>query len=391
MKPVAVLCLLLMAILRPADAGEIAVADAAGLSRAVAAAAAGDIIVLAPGQYRMGRTATRAAGTAEQPIVVRAAALGDARITVASVVGFAIEHAHWRFENLDFLGSPRTEHAFQVVGRGHHFVIRGNRIVDFAAGIKVNGIPVGDGRIYPNDGLIENNLFYNRTVLDTDGWITPVDIVGGQRWTVRGNFIADFAKAKQDHIFDGAFLKGNSRDGVIERNLVICAWRLPGGNRRGISLGATGTGPTMCDGGGCSAEHVGGIVRNNVVMNCAGQPGIHLYRAPGSRVASNSIFGADGILAQAVETTGDVQNNLVAGGLRTEQGATLRTGRNVILPSSAAVSADREAVRGEPLADVGDDFCGQPRPPAPALGAAEPGCSIPARLKAIEDLVARLP
>lgn len=65
MKLAAVLCLLLIAILRPADAGEIALTDAAGLSRAVAAAAAGDIIVLAPGQYRMGRTATRAAGTAE--------------------------------------------------------------------------------------------------------------------------------------------------------------------------------------------------------------------------------------------------------------------------------------------------------------------------------------
>jgi high frequency lysogenization protein len=45
---------------------------------------------------------------------------------------------------------------------------------------------------------------------------------GGRRWQLRGNFIHDHAKGEGNGVSYAAFLKGNSRDGLIERNLVIC-------------------------------------------------------------------------------------------------------------------------------------------------------------------------
>jgi hypothetical protein len=379
------LLLLLLLPLPRALAADTVVADTAGLERALRGARPGQTITLAPGTYRIADLRTEADGTEALPITVRARLLGEARIGVTGVVGFSVRHAFWRFENLDLQGAARSAHAFHVVGRASDTVIRGNRMVDFAAAIKGNSV----AEVFPNDVLVEDNLIYNRSVLETTAWLTPVDVVGGRRWVVRANFIADFAKATQDHPFYGGFIKGNARNGVFERNLVICAWRHRGGSRIGLSFGDSGTDPPYCD-GNCAAESVGGVVRNNVVMHCGTGAGLHLNRAPGTQILHNTIVGSAGIQVEAAETSADILNNIIAGGVRVAGGAAAALGRNALVDDAAG--ADHAGGLGERLADVTDDFCGNPRPALPQLGAVEhAGCSVAGRLREIEALIARLP
>jgi hypothetical protein len=380
-------CLLLLLPLLPlarAFAADMTVTDTLGLERALRGARAGQTIVLAPGTYRITDLRTEADGTEALPITVRARRLGEARIGVTGTVGFAVRHPFWHFENLDLQGAARSAHAFHVVGRASNTVLRGNRMVDFAAAIKGNG----STDLFPDDVLVEDNLIYNRSVLDTTAWLTPVDVVGGRRWVVRANFIADFAKATQDHPFYGGFIKGNARNGVFERNLVICAWRHRGGARIGLSFGDSGTDPPYCE-GGCAAESVGGVVRNNVVMNCGTGAGLHLNRATGTQILHNTIIGSAGIQVEAAETSADILNNIVAGGVRVAGGAAVALGRNALVDVAAAV--DHPGGLGERLADVTEDFCGNLRPALPQLGAVEPGCNVAGRLREIEALIARLP
>ena len=71
----------------------VSVAMAMALTSAVAAAQPGDEVVLAPGQYAIGRVRMAASGTAEHPIVLRADPRGGAKIQVRNVVGFSITGA----------------------------------------------------------------------------------------------------------------------------------------------------------------------------------------------------------------------------------------------------------------------------------------------------------
>jgi hypothetical protein len=114
--------------------------------------------------------------------------------------------------------------------------------------------------------LVERNTFRDTRARNTANPVTKIDVVGGRRWIVRANTLADFAKGGGDHVSYGAFLKGNSRDGLFERNLVRCAWSTSGGTRIGLSLGGGGSGPPgICEDGTCQPEHQGGTLRNNLL------------------------------------------------------------------------------------------------------------------------------
>ena len=78
-------------------------------------------------------------------------------------------------------------------------------------------------RVYPSDVLIVNNRIYNRRARDTGNPVTAIDVVGGDRWTLRGNYIADIGGVSPSKVSYQAFLKGNGSGGLIERNLVVCS------------------------------------------------------------------------------------------------------------------------------------------------------------------------
>lgn len=383
----------------PAALGrEVIVSTASALRAAVEGAEPGDVILLESGTYDVqGNVRASAAGSAAAPIVVRASTPLEARIRFNAVEGFLVSGPHWTFEGLDIEGvcadHSDCEHAFHIVGAADFTVIRGNRVHGFNAHIKANG--TGTPRVFPDDVLIENNEFFNETPRATGNPVTPIDVVGGRRWIVRGNFIHDHQKGGGDGVSYAAFLKGNSRDGLIERNLVICELLHTGGTRLGLSFGGGGTSPdSICEDGTCSPEHQNGILRNNIVVNCPADVGIYVNECANCLILHNTVFGTTGIDVRYAASVVDARGNVLSGPIRARNSATVNKSGNLEQVSNSdflawfadPAAADFSLVDGTALVDVGseptdtlpDDFCGNPRADgAPDLGAVEYGSASP--------------
>ena len=299
--------------------------------RAIADAAPGDVITLLPGDYALHVTvATRVAGTAAAPIVVRAARPGSVRIAVNVAEGFAVNAPYWRFENLVLRGACRyhdtCEHAFHVVGKAHHFVARNNTIQDFNAHIKING----EGGAFPDHGLIEANTLRNIAPRNTAHPVTPIDLVAGSDWIIRANLITDFIKAGGDRISYGAFAKGGAERTVFERNVVLCEAALSGqpGQRIGLSFGGGGTGKPYCRDGRCITEHDAGTMRSNLIAGCS-DVGIYLNSAANTRLTDNTVLDTAGVQVRFATSGATLDGNLVDGPLRADEGGILRAGDNL--------------------------------------------------------------
>ncbi len=389
-------CALLLLVSAPAAAQRtVGVATAAELEAAVRDAAAGDTIVLASGTYALGhRLDTRVAGTAALPIVVRSASRGTALVRFSSatgvVEGFVVTHAHWRFEDLvlegDCADHSDCEHAWHVVGEADFTVIRGNVARGFNAHIKANGADLDGARPYPDDVLVEGNEFYGEGPRMTANPVTPIDVVGGRRWVIRANFIHDHQKGMGDGVSYAAFLKGNGRDGVIERNLVVCELLHSGGTRLGLSFGGGGSGPDrICEDRDCSVEHQGGVMRNNIVAHCPADVGIYVNECAGCAIVHNTVFDATGIDLRFATTDVVVAGNLTSGRIRDRDGASSARENNLEeVTAWAAFFVDPDALDfslrdGSTIVDLGgarpdvpDDFCGNRRDDGVAdLGAVE--------------------
>ncbi|MEO8085076.1 MAG: right-handed parallel beta-helix repeat-containing protein [Ardenticatenales bacterium] len=368
------------------------------LARAIAAAEPGDVITLAPGTYDLPpKLAATRPGDPAHPITVRAATLGDARLRFASTGGTVVEGFHvltndWRFENLDIEGvcpdDSLCEHAFHIVGDAERTVVDGCRLHGFNAMIKGNGAPDGDGVFHwPDDVVIRGTEFFSPAGRKTDNPVTPIDVVGGRRWRVVGNFIHDHFKDGGDHISYAAFLKGNSRDGVFERNLVVCELLHKGGLRLGLSFGGGGSSPPrICEDGTCTPEHQGGVMRNNVIAHCPADVGIYLNKAQGTRIEHNTLYDTAGIDVRFAASDADITGNLVMGKVRQRDGGIARI-QSTLQLSAADFKAwfrdpdardfslrDGGAVvdHALPLPGLVDDWCGDPRTDdMPDIGAFE--------------------
>jgi len=359
----------------------IPVSDVAGLQQAIASAQPGHEIVLADGVYVVNANLNcTVAGTALAPIVLRAATSLGAQIRFNALEGFRVSAPHWRFEDLDIVGvcadHNDCEHAFHLFGKADHSVIRGNRLRDFNAQIKSNGADQGAGFVFPDDVLVEFNEFFDSAPRQTANPVTKIDVVGGRRWILRGNTIYDYEKAQGNQISYAAFLKGGSRDGLIERNLVICERHFPGGTRVGLSLGGGGTAPdAICEAQSCTPEHIGGLLRNNIVLNCPAI-GIYINAGQDTRIHHNIVYATPGIDLRFASTSADLRNNLVSGPIRNRDGSShTQSGNLQNLPAVDFASwfeapdaadfrlRDGSAVvdLGVAVADVPDDFCGSLR------------------------------
>ncbi|HKI00811.1 MAG TPA: right-handed parallel beta-helix repeat-containing protein [Thermoanaerobaculia bacterium] len=376
----------------PLQAAVVPVATASQLVSAINGAAPGDVITVAPGIYNLNQNVfCDNVGTAAQPIAVRAAAAGTAFIRFNAIEGFKITAPYWTFENLDIQGvclsHTDCEHAFHIAGQADFTRIRNNRLHDYNAAIKGNG--EGNPFVFPDDVLIERNEIFNSTLRFTGNPVTPVDVVGGRRWVIRGNFIHDHGKAQGDGISYAAFLKGNSRNGLFERNLVICERDHVGGVRLGLSFGGGGSGPpSICEDGTCTPEHQNGVMRNNIILNCPQDVGIYLNKATGTGVYNNNLYNTTGIDVRFTASTADLRNNLLSGAIRNRDGGTStkaanREGvtaaqwtawfANPAAASFALLNGSQLVNLGQVLAQVPDDYCGNARGAAPDIGAVEYG------------------
>jgi nitrous oxidase accessory protein NosD len=302
------------------------------LAQAAANAQPGDIIQLASGHYHFGGYSIKfnQPGTAAAPITVRAARLDDAVIETDAVETFHIAAPFWVVENLSMRGvcgdHSDCEHAIHVVGGATGVVIRNNRFQDFNAHIKING---EDGH-FPDNGVIEGNTLTDTAPRATGNPVTPIDLVAASGWHISGNIIADFVRGDDANATYGAFVKGAGEANVMERNLVVCEWKLRGvpGQHVGLSLGGGGTDLyARRDEGRSGFEQIGGVIRDNLIASCD-DDGIYLNRAARSVIDHNTLLDTAGIDARFVETSATVTANIVDGTVRARDGASLRSSDN---------------------------------------------------------------
>jgi hypothetical protein len=312
------------------------VASAASLRDAIATAEPGDVIQLVPGSYHLDGNAIqlRQAGTATAPITLRAARFGDVTIQSDTVETFKVAAPFWRIENLVMQGvcsdHSGCEHAFHVVGAATDTVFRNNLFKDYNAHIKING----EGGKWPDRGLIEGNTFTDTAPRATLNPITPIDLVSASDWHIRTNIITDFVRDGGGAATYGAFVKGAGEGNVLERNLVVCEWKLQNvpGPHVGLSLGGGGTDmDARRDMGRTGFEQIGGIVRDNLILRC-NDDGIYLNRAAQSAISHNTLLDTAGVDARFVETSAVVTANIVDGVVRVRDGATLRASDNATTP-----------------------------------------------------------
>lgn len=364
----------------------VAVTDAASLMVAIAAAKAGDEIVLAPGTYALTGASCSAVGTASSPIVVRSQTPLAAHVEFNALEGFKVSGAFWHFEGLDIKGvcpnDADCEHAFHVFGAADGFQVRLSRIFDFNAQIKVNAAIVGATMTIPNAGLVEGNEFGDAHARNTTTPVTKVNIDTGDGWIVRANYIHDFHKTNNDPTY-GAFMKSGGHGGVFERNLVLCTrdYVTAGGVYIGLSFGGGGTGAQFCAPAfdanvPCDIEHTDGILRNNIIATCT-DVGIYINRGKNTRVLYNTLVGTSGVDYRFATTTGEAHGNVLESAIRARDGAMFTNVENMMNVPAATltgwykapasgdlrIAGDVSALvgKGTPIATLSDDYCARAR------------------------------
>jgi len=316
---------------------------------------------------------------------------------MSTLEGFHVTAPFWVFENLEIRGicdsDKRCEHAFHVTGNGHSFTLRNSKLADFNAAIKVNGSGNEARMFYPDNGLLEYNQITNNRPRKTNNPVTLININSVNNWVVRGNFISDFSKNGGDHISYGAFMKGGGSNGLFERNMIICEHRLAPdrGIRIGLSFGGGGTGAKFCRNGDCNSEHVNGVMRNNIVLNCSRDVGIYLNRASTTLLYNNLLHNTLGIDVRYATSSATIINNIVSGRIKAREGGEFQAHNNLI--DHLCLGAERsncsfdkiyaapdladfrlelteEIIRGTGriLSVVRNDFCDNPRDNHPDRG-----------------------
>lgn len=325
-----ILCFLAMPFLvDTAVAANIEVSSSKELVSAIGAAQPGDTLTLAPGRYVTTKFRIRAGGTKDRPITLRAETLGTVRIESEDAVAFDVNAAYWHFENLDVVGQcnfknhSNCEHAFHIFGDADGIEIRSSRLVDFNAAIKANGRPSGADRHFPDDVVIRDSFIYNTSARNTRNPVTAIDVVGGRRWHIIDNFMADYGRVDGIASYHG-FLKGHSTDGLIARNLAVCNWRHEGQGRVGLSLGGGGVSDAsaeVCEDKLCKVEHSGGQIIGNIVARCSSEPGLYLNAAENTRVSGNLLFHTTGIQLHTQYASAEIAGNILNGGVRGREGS----------------------------------------------------------------------
>ncbi len=368
----------------------VALRSVEALAAAMATAAPGQILELAPGSYALARTLTTArAGLPDRPITVKAAKPGTVEFVVTVVEAVKVTQPYWVFENLDWRGACANhddcEHAFHVAGSARGTVVLNNRTQDFNVHFKING----ENGAWPDDGLLQFNSLVNLAPRVTGAPVNLVNINGANGWQIVDNNVRNFAKDAGNRISYGICVKGAAQQARIERNLVVCAPERTSrlGLRVGISMGCGGSTGEYCRDGRCEWESSNGALANNIVAHC-NDFGIDLNQARQVLVAHNTLINTAGIDARHAATSAAAVGNLIEGSLRSRDGAQLVAHDNTVSRALDALFTGADALdlrwhessdQARSTPETERDFCGQPRPPLSPPGATlKPRCDTPA-------------
>lgn len=297
----------------------------------------GDEIVIKDGHYLLeGKrfNISKALTSSFTPIVIRAETLGGVNIYLDAVEGFVIDQPNWQIEGINFIGQcenhSKCEHALHIVGTAKNTVIRNNTFYDFNAAIKINELSMS----YPDDGIIENNIFGMNAPRSTNHPVTPINLDHGNNWIIRKNIIHDFIKLNGNKISYGAFMKGGTRGGVMEQNLIICNTkheRYPG-SQVGLSFG--GGGMNKEDRRGNSDYEVSASsMKNNIIMHC-NDVGIYSQRSKNVTINNNILFNTLGIDVRFKESNANVFNNILSGRIKDRDSAKSKKSNNYVYNKS---------------------------------------------------------
>ena len=364
-------------------AKEFSPADPRSIRAAMESAQAGDIISIPPGEYDMVDTiATGNSGTPGAPIIMRTSgdkSYAKLKITAGSDVGFRIISRFWVLRGVHIEGNlTKTEDLIQIdatrgggdflmsdcrVSRCREFLLKGSRNRDKGA---------------------DNVTLDHCEWFDTNA--TGIDIVGGDNWIIRGNYVHDYGKDGGVHY--GMFLKGGGRNGLIEGNFVDGK---AGKVTVGISFGGGLTDhrflPELA-GGKFVPEHLNGICRNNIVIN-TGDCAYHTNNASGCKFYNNLAYGCgagfqrqasypqdpalmNNIFSGKIRGAGDSQANLT----KVESSWFMDAASNDFRLSSAGKTA--LSGKGQQIEANPSDFFNQPRKTSD-LGPVNAGASISTR------------
>ena len=350
----------------PAGAKEFAVSDARAIRAAMQAAMAGDTISIQPGEYDMGDALVAgSSGSKAMPITMRTTGdTGYARlkITGRSDVGFRILARYWVLRGLHIEGNPNaTRDLIQIDatrGGGDLQMIdcRVSRCKEFllkASRSRAKG---------PDNVVLEHCEWF-------DAPETAIDLVAGDNWIIRGNYVHDYGTDNATHY--GIFLKGGGKNGLIEGNIVDGKG---GRSTVGISFGGGLTDAKwlpLVEGGQFAPEHTAGICRNNIVVG-AGDCAYHANNGSDCKFYNNLAYNCgagfqrqasyppdpallNNVLSGRIKGAGESRNNLT----KVEKDWFVAADKNDFRLSAAGKAA--LAGKGAGLKDNPVDFFGEHR------------------------------
>jgi len=313
------------------EGNDVLVSSASELRSAISNAKPGDVISVSKGLYLMNhKISINAQGSASNPIVLRAANTRETQINFSQetgfVEGFTVFAQHWVIDGFVLSSDctpaqhSRCEHGIHVKSGANGLIVRNNKIIDFNAAIKGSG----SNNAYADDVRIEHNEIFNSSVRSTSNPVTPIDINGGDSWKITKNSIYDFVKGQGNQVSYGAFLKGNSSNGVMDSNRVQCQRNvIADGARIGLSFGGGGNSPInspICTNSDCSRLHRNGRMMNNVITNCS-DVGIYINASSDTLIDHNTLFSTAGIDVRFDTSTARiVANSIVNGDISERQG-----------------------------------------------------------------------
>jgi hypothetical protein len=346
------------------------VATEAQLQTAIRQLASNTTIVLAPGTYHLTRTLWIGGnlvnvgirgGTNDRDAVVLAGngmARADDNVTFGIWTGGGVDGV--TIANLTIRDVPshaiifnagtQKPHVFNV-----HLIDTGQQFIKSNPDGKGGGV---------NGGLVEYSLI-EYTTMAKDDYTNGVDVHTGAHWIIRRNLFRNIVSAKG--LAGPAVLMWNHSTGTITESneFVNCA--------RGVSYGLQDV---------QGFDHAGGIIRNNYFFRAADQPGdaaILVADSPDTQVVNNTVF-VSGTYRTPIEyrfpgTTGTlIVNNITDGSIAARNGASATSRTNIEGADAGlfvnalagdlhlAATAAKAIDRGTAIAEVTDDWDGDPRP-----------------------------
>lgn len=351
---------------QPSSVRDIKVNDAQGIRNAMKTAQAGDIISIQPGEYNMGEAlVTGNSGSKDMPIILQTSGgHGYARleITGSTDVGFRILSRFWVLRGLDIEGNPKaTLDLIQIdATRG-------------GGDLQMVDCRISRCREYLFKASRNRENAADNVILDHCEWFdcpeTAIDLVAGDNWIIRGNYVHDYGKDGAAHY--GIFLKGGGKNGLIEGNIVDGKG---GKSTVGISFGGGLTGAKwlpLIEGGKLAPEHLDGICRNNIVVR-TGDCAYHANNGSDCKFYNNLAYNCRAGFQRQASYPPDptLINNIFSGGIR---GAGESVNNLTNVETAWFVAADKNdfrltatgkaalAGKGQALTDNPADFFGQPR------------------------------